>query len=413
MAHKLTILALDAVVPLDLAIAAQLMGYPMAPYDVTICGLRPGRVTTTSGFAAAVSHGLRALAAADTVMIPGFSPHNRALQPLVLAALRRAHRRGTRMVSICTGAFALAQAGILDGRRAATHWRHASALAASFPAVTVDPDVLYVDQGQVLTSAGVAAGIDLCLHLIRADHGARAANAVARQVVIAPHRDGGQAQYIRQPVQAEAGASLAATRAWAQNRLATPMTVRDLARHASVSERTFAETCYTAFASKKGQAITARLIVRRVRDLNPKAGDGMGELFPVWRYHPVFTDSPFGLLQAEAQHRDHAVVEQVFADWTDGPMAHLPSGSFAANAAWLTLAAMSGNLVRAAGCLASAAHARARGATIRRDLIDVAARTARRGRGHLTLHLPEYWHREAAWLSLFEAACGPPQAQAA
>src|SRR5215472_2583932 len=204
MAHKLTILALDAVVPLDLAIAAQVMGYPMAPYDVTICGVRPGQVTTTSGYATAVKHGLRALAAADTVMIPGFDPHNRALPPAVLAALRRAYRRGARMVSICTGAFALAQAGILDSRRAATHWRHAGELAESFPAVTVDADVLYVDQGQVLTSAGVAAGIDLCLHLIRADHGTRAANAVARQVVIAPHRDGGQAQYIRQPIQAEA-----------------------------------------------------------------------------------------------------------------------------------------------------------------------------------------------------------------
>jgi transcriptional regulator GlxA family with amidase domain len=240
MPHQVSILALDAVVPLDLAIPAQMMGYPMAPYDVTICGLRPGQVTTTSGFAAAVSHGLRALASADTVMIPGFSPHERALPSPALAALRRAYLRGARMVSICTGAFALAQAGILDGRRAATHWRYASQLAASFPAVTVDPDVLYVDEGQVLTSAGVAAGIDLCLHLIRDDHGAGAANAVARQVVIAPHRDGGQAQYIRQPVPAEAGTSLAATRAWAQNRLATPMTVRDLARHANVSERTFA-----------------------------------------------------------------------------------------------------------------------------------------------------------------------------
>ncbi len=240
MAHKLTILALDAVVPLDLAIAAQLMGYPMAPYDVTICGLRQGQVATTSGFATTVNRGLRALADADTVMIPGFSPHNRGLPPLALAALRRAHQRGARMVSICTGAFALAQAGILDGRRAATHWRHASELAASFPAVNVDPDVLYVDQGQVLTSAGVAAGIDLCLYLIRADHGARAANAIARQVVIAPYRDGGQAQYISQPIQAEAGTSLEATRAWARNRLAAPMTVRDLARHANVSERTFA-----------------------------------------------------------------------------------------------------------------------------------------------------------------------------
>ena len=192
-----------------------------------------------------------------------------------------------------------------------------------------------------------------------------------------------------------------------------PRAIWDDQLRAWVSDAEVAEIPYTAFASKKSKAITARLIVRRVRDLNPKAAEGMSELFPVWRYHPVFTDSPFGLLQAEAQHRDHAVVEQVFADWTDGPMAHLPSGSFAANATWLTLAAISGNLVRAAGCLASAFHARARGATIRADLINVAARTARRGRGHLTLHLPEYWHREAEWLSLFEAACGPPRARAA
>jgi transcriptional regulator GlxA family with amidase domain len=240
MTHKLAILALDAVVPLDLAIAAQLMGYPMAPYDVTICGVRAGQVETTSGFAATVSHGLRALSATDTVLVPGFVPHDRVLEPPVLAALRRAYRRGARMVSICTGAFALAQAGVLDGRRATTHWRHAGELAASFPAVTVDPDVLYVDEGQVLTSAGVAAGIDLCLYLIRSDHGARAANAVARQVVIAPHRDGGQAQYIRQPVQPDPGTSMAATRSWAQLRLDTSMTVRDLARHAEVSERTFA-----------------------------------------------------------------------------------------------------------------------------------------------------------------------------
>jgi hypothetical protein len=192
-----------------------------------------------------------------------------------------------------------------------------------------------------------------------------------------------------------------------------PRAIWDNQLRAWVSDAEVAEVPYTAFASKKGQAITARLIVRRVRDLNRKAAEGQDELFPTWRYHPVFTDSPFGLAQAEAQHRDHAVVEQVFADWTDGPMAHLPSGHFAANAAWLTLAAMTCNLVRAAGCLASAFHARARGATIRRDLIDVAARTARRGRGHLVLHLPEYWHREDEWQSLFEAACGPPRARAA
>jgi Transposase DDE domain group 1 len=192
-----------------------------------------------------------------------------------------------------------------------------------------------------------------------------------------------------------------------------PRAIWDDQLRALVSDAEVAEIPYTAFASRKGQAITARLIVRRVRDLNPKAAQGMGELFPVWRYHPVFTDSPFQMLQAEAHHRDHAVVEQVFADWTDGPMAHLPSGSFAANAAWLTCAAISANLIRAAGCLASRFHARARGATIRRDLIDVAARTARHGRGHLTLHLPEYWHREPGWLSLFQAACGPQWPRAA
>jgi hypothetical protein len=172
-----------------------------------------------------------------------------------------------------------------------------------------------------------------------------------------------------------------------------------------VSDAEVAEVPYTAFTSKKGKAITARLIVRRVKDLNPA---GQDELFPAWRHHAVFTDSPFVMLQAEGDHRDHAVVEQVFADWTSGPVAHLPSGRFAANAAWLTLAAMTHNLVRAAGCLASAFHARARGATIRRDLIDVAARTARSGRGYLALHLPQAWHWQTEWMNLFEAACGPP-----
>ena len=175
-----------------------------------------------------------------------------------------------------------------------------------------------------------------------------------------------------------------------------------------ISDAEVAETQYTAFTSKKGQAITARLIVRRVKDLNRQAAAGQDELFCVWRYHAVFTDSPFVMLQAEAQHRDHAQVEQVFADLADGPLSHLPSGSFPANAAWLACAAISHNLLRAAGALASLACAKARGATLRRDLIDVAARTARYGHGHITLHLPEEWHREQEWMNLFEAACGPP-----
>ena len=175
-----------------------------------------------------------------------------------------------------------------------------------------------------------------------------------------------------------------------------------------VSDAEVAEAQYTAFTSKKGQAITARLIVRRVKDLNRTAAQGQDEMFPVWRYHAVFTDSPFATIQAEEHHRDHAQVEQLFADWTDGPLAHLPSGSFPANAAWLACAAIAHNVLRAAGSLASLAYAKARGATLRRDLIDVAARTARHGRGEITLHLPEGWHREQDWMNLFEAACGPP-----
>ena len=165
---------------------------------------------------------------------------------------------------------------------------------------------------------------------------------------------------------------------------------------------------YTAFTSRKGQAITARLIVRRVKDLNRTAAPGQDELFPAWRYHAVFTDSPFETLQAEEHHRDHAQVEQVFADLADGPLAHLPSGSFPANAAWLACAAIAHNLLRAAGSLASLTFARARAATLRRDLIAVAARIARHGRGHITIHLPEGWHRETEWMNLFETACGPP-----
>jgi hypothetical protein len=187
-----------------------------------------------------------------------------------------------------------------------------------------------------------------------------------------------------------------------------PRALWDDQLRAWVSDAEVAETTYTAFTSKKGKAITARLIVRRVKDLNRQAAAGQDELFDVWRYHAVFTDSPFVMLQAEAQHRDHALVEQVFADWTSGPLAHLPSGSFPANAAWLACAAIACNLLRAAGALASLAYAKARGATIRRDLIDVAARTARHGRGQITLHLPEEWHREQEWMNLFEAATGPP-----
>jgi len=230
--------------------------------------------------------------------------------------------------------------------------------------------------------------------------------------VLGAVRRGGARFSVTVPMNSSIRAAIAAIGEKSWTPIRYPHAVWDDQLDAWVSDAEVAEAEYTAFASKKGRAITARLIVRRVRDQNKKAGAGQDELFPVWRYHAVFTDSPYGLVQAEGQHRDHAAVEQVFADVTTGPLAHMPSGVFAANAAWLSIAAMAHNLVRAAGALASLPFAKARGATIRRDLIAVAARTARHGRGHLTLHLPEGWHREQEWLNLWDAACGPPAAAA-
>ena len=169
----------------------------------------PGPVRTSAGFEIVAQAGPEALASADTVLVPGFEPHLRVPEAPVLDALRAAHARGARMVSICTGAFALAAAGVLDGRRATTHWRDAADLAARYPRVDVEPGVLYIDEGQVLTSAGVAAGLDLCLHILRRDHGAALANTIARRIVVPPHREGGQAQYVEQPVPETAGGSLA------------------------------------------------------------------------------------------------------------------------------------------------------------------------------------------------------------
>ena len=226
--------------------------------------------------------------------------------------------------------------------------------------------------------------------------------------VIGAVRRGGARFSVTVPMNSSVRAAIAAIPGTAWTPIRYPRAIWDDQLDAWVSDAEVAEIEYTAFTSKKGQAVTARLVVRRVRDLNKQAAGGQDELFPVWRYHAVFTDSPFELIQAEGQHRDHAVVEQFFADWTAGPLAHLPSGFFAANAAWLAIAAMAHNLLRAAGALASLPFAKARAATIRRGLIAVAARTARHGRGHITLHLPDGWHREQEWLSLLAAATSPP-----
>ncbi|KAA9166103.1 helix-turn-helix domain-containing protein [Amycolatopsis acidicola] len=236
--HRVAVLALDGVTPLDLAIPAQIFSArPETPYEMTVCGLG-STVATTAGFGLAAPGGLDEVRAADTVIVPGFEPL-RTPPEAVLEVLAAARDRGRRVVSICTGAFALASAGVLDGLHATTHWKHIEELERDFPAVAVDRDVLYVDEGEVLTSAGVCCGIDLCLHLVRRDLGAGPANEMARGLVAAPHRDGGQAQYVPAPVAVAGDASLSATRGWALQRLGEPLTLRALARHAGVSQRTF------------------------------------------------------------------------------------------------------------------------------------------------------------------------------
>ncbi|MEV0426533.1 helix-turn-helix domain-containing protein [Micromonospora sp. NPDC050495] len=246
--HRIAVLALDGVVGLDLGTPAQVFGTArtadLTPlYAVEVC--TPGRrpVRSTAGFQVLPEHGLELLERADTVIVPGI--HEGApitagtLEPDVAAALRAAHARGARIMSICTGAFVLAAAGLLAGRRATTHWAYADRFRRLHPAVDLDPEVLFLDSGGILTSAGVAAGIDLCLHVIRTDHGSEVANRTARRCVVPPWREGGQAQYIERPVPRAAEAGTAATREWARQRLHEPIALRDLAGHARMSVRTF------------------------------------------------------------------------------------------------------------------------------------------------------------------------------
>jgi AraC family transcriptional regulator, transcriptional activator FtrA len=247
--RRVAALLFEGTVLYDLGTVQQVFGQSGGPgrperrYDLTVCGARRGPVRTSTAVRLAVDHGLEALDDADLVVVPGITLRDQlAGQTRALAALRAAHARGARTMSICTGAFALAHAGLLDGRRATTHWRYCGELAAGFPAVEVLPDVLYVDEGDVLTSAGLSAGMDLCLHVVRGDFGAEAAVEVARWNVVAPHREGGQAQFIQAPVApvASGNGSLAPTRAWALERLHEPLDVATLARHANTSDRTFA-----------------------------------------------------------------------------------------------------------------------------------------------------------------------------
>jgi transcriptional regulator GlxA family with amidase domain len=243
--HRIAALCLDRVVVFDLAVPAQVFSLAWAGgrplYEFAACAPRPGPLPTTSGFEIAGAAGLEAVEAADTVIVPGYRAVFDPPPAPALDALRAAAARGARVASICTGVFALAHAGLLDGRRATTHWFSAGELARRFPEIDVDPDVLYVDEDRILTSAGLSAGVDLCLHMVRADHGELIGSRVARAMVASPHRAGGQAQFIERalPATAEAG-TLEGIRAWALDHLTEPLDVPALAARAGVSPRTFA-----------------------------------------------------------------------------------------------------------------------------------------------------------------------------
>ncbi|WP_205697468.1 GlxA family transcriptional regulator [Conexibacter sp. SYSU D00693] len=281
MAHVVVALALPGLVTFDLGCALQAFAYApgadrdAGPYDFAVCGPGGRRVVTSDGFALTLEHDLTALARAETVVVPGYlqAPET-APSPAVLRALRAAHERGARVMSICIGAFALAHAGLLDGRRATTHWAAAGALAEQFPAVEVVADVLYVDEGDVLTSAGLAAGLDLALHVVRRDHGAAAAAELARWNVVAPHRDGGQAQFTPAPVASAPDGGLGATRAWALERLDQPLALADLAAHACCTERTLTRRFHAETGTTPKQwLLTARLA--RARELLETTDDAI------------------------------------------------------------------------------------------------------------------------------------------
>jgi transcriptional regulator GlxA family with amidase domain len=266
--HRVVVLALDGVFPFELSIPVRIFGTAAGPdgdplYEVVTCSVDGGPVATSADFTVAVAHGPEAIGTADTLVLPPFdcAPADRRdwLPGPVRAALGRL-RPDTRIVSICTASYVLAAAGLLDGRPAATHWNNADHFRATFPNVKLDPDVLFVDDGQVLTAAGVAAGIDLCLHLVRRDHGSEVANRVARLCVVPPWREGGQAQFIDRPVPEPETATTSQTRQWALGQLHRPITLAELARHARMSVRTFSRRFRAEVGMTPGQWLVRQRI---------------------------------------------------------------------------------------------------------------------------------------------------------
>ena len=268
--HRVVVLAYDGLCTFEFGIVVEMFGLARPEFDnwysFSVCGLAKRAMRATGGVTVMPHGGLRALERADTIIIPGWPKPIAAPPTRLVRALTKAHERGTRLVSICVGSFVLAAAGLLDGRRATTHWRFADQMAREFPRVRVEPDVLYVDEGDILTSAGSAAGIDLCLHIIRKDFGTVVANAVARRAVVSPHREGGQAQFIDMPVGEAANPWLSTLLHWASARLDKRITIAQLAKAAHVSPRTLTRRVASATGTSPHQWITA-LRVRRAKDL--------------------------------------------------------------------------------------------------------------------------------------------------
>ena len=259
--HRIVVLAIDGVYPFELGIPSRVFGATDGLYEVLTCSVDGQPVRTNADFSITVEHGPEILRTADTVVIPPFT--NTAIieqMPRDLADALARVTPGTRLVSICTGAFVLAAAGLLDGRPATTHWAVADLFREWYPEVALDPDVLFIDDGEVLTSAGAASGLDICLHLIRKDHGSEVANHVARICVVPPWRDGGQAQYIEYPVPETTDSGTATARHWALENLHQPMTLAGLAAHSHMSLRTFARR----FTEEVGMSPGRWLIQQRV-----------------------------------------------------------------------------------------------------------------------------------------------------
>lgn len=235
--YRLAVIAFDGITPFHLSVPG--MVFREVGFDLRVCSADPSPLRTTGGFDITVRHDLRELSRADIVIVPTWHDDCRPAPPALLQALRRAHKRGARIVGLCLGAFPLAEAGLLDGRSATTHWAYADTLAERYPAIAVDREVLYVDD-QILTSAGVAAGLDCCLHLLRTLSGAEAANRVARQLVVAPHRQGGQAQFIERPVPVSGSDDrFAQVLDWVNHHLAAEHSIDALAARAAMSRRNF------------------------------------------------------------------------------------------------------------------------------------------------------------------------------